>query len=892
MKFTLWLLIAFVLLVLSVQTAAFAEPPAAPDPLILERSYSGPDGTLEIGGYTIGVEFHRSRPVPSRISFFEPVANSMDVSQDYWTRDTSRVFFFTLHDSMGGPALDTLGSRPFEYTWDPTNVRFRGTLNGFSATVEYAGEQGFASTTALDASITLINTTLTTFDGYLTLHLNTALRTCHTYTWRYPTEVQDGWPLGWPNPDVLELNYPFEDTDSARVLLMVEKFRTMPNGRPFPPVGVPGDIPDKQATTWTVVADQETGTEKFPPNAVVQGWLPVHMESDDTLILDYLLWSERMIPEGHKEPHTEQKFNSKESRYSPKFKNIVGLASEFIRRNAAAPPLANRWLLPDSYSLRLMNVDDSWLRTNMAWAKKVYYANTHSFENTQINMPCPAQYNFFFTHDVLVNDLGRVYSYLEFVKHDLNFIGERSEPETNRLVHARYFKNGEYVSEYCGADSWNHLWFILLTAKYLRHSGDEELVRQLMPIVDASVQAVLSQRGADGLMHGSRPDWWDIGNVPGPKTYLTVLTCRALRDYAATQLRLGVENKQTGELLTIADELQASLLKLWDEEAGYLLNINEGEWDRHYFSGSLTAVWFDLLDSRYASKLLTTAEHELLDTNLGIRNAMPPDFMGLEERYRFQKGEVGAAYKYFNGGVWPQGTAWYILALIHQVRLDEAHRALRDYLTVDGVAASPGGQPSFYEYRFADPNSPDYGRVDKPTFLWMGGWFEHCLYELMGVRESAWNIRLVPEHPAALGDSIAFPLTVAGKRAMVSIRGAGDAFAQIRLDGEPSYSAVLFDGAATIHAARGTPETPYVTDVEGLIYGVDYDEAASLLAVSCEGVRGHDVVVELVSPDRVRRAVCAEQYLLFSTRQTESGWWRSTVTIPAGDETTLLRVQF
>src|SRR5437870_13328446 len=46
-------------------------------------------GQVEVGGRYVGAEFHRSRPLPSRISFYYPVANSIDLSTDYLRRDES-----------------------------------------------------------------------------------------------------------------------------------------------------------------------------------------------------------------------------------------------------------------------------------------------------------------------------------------------------------------------------------------------------------------------------------------------------------------------------------------------------------------------------------------------------------------------------------------------------------------------------------------------------------------------------------------------------------------------------------------------------------------------------------------------------------------------------------
>ncbi|MBF8296415.1 MAG: hypothetical protein HW389_2960, partial [Bacteroidetes bacterium] len=55
----------------------------------LEYFFDKKYGQVEVGGPYVGAEFHESRPLPSRISFYYPVANSIDVSTDYWKRSAS-----------------------------------------------------------------------------------------------------------------------------------------------------------------------------------------------------------------------------------------------------------------------------------------------------------------------------------------------------------------------------------------------------------------------------------------------------------------------------------------------------------------------------------------------------------------------------------------------------------------------------------------------------------------------------------------------------------------------------------------------------------------------------------------------------------------------------------
>jgi glycogen debranching enzyme len=241
-----------------------------------------------------------------------------------------------------------------------------------------------------------------------------------------------------------------------------------------------------------------------------------------------------------------------------------------------------------------------------------------------------------------------------------------------------------------------------------------------------------------GLMHSERPDWWDIGHVYGARSYLTTLMIRALRSYTFIFHELGYEPESLREYIDLADDMQQRLVsELWDDQAGFLMNmLDSATVDRHYYSGSLLGAAFGVLDESRTERLLTTAREVLLDEQIGIRNAMPPDFLDLIEEYRFNGPEVGAPYRYMNGGVWPQGIAWYALGLLSAGHPDSARAALTRYLTLDGIRQSPNGQPALFEYRNTDREAPDYGQIDKTTFLWAGGWYLHVLYQLAGARDS------------------------------------------------------------------------------------------------------------------------------------------------------------
>jgi hypothetical protein len=76
---SLWRFVALSVALLSIGTV-FSQTPADPLSYSFDKHY----GQVEVGGRYVGAEFHESRPIPSRISFYYPVANSIDLSTDYW----------------------------------------------------------------------------------------------------------------------------------------------------------------------------------------------------------------------------------------------------------------------------------------------------------------------------------------------------------------------------------------------------------------------------------------------------------------------------------------------------------------------------------------------------------------------------------------------------------------------------------------------------------------------------------------------------------------------------------------------------------------------------------------------------------------------------------------
>src|SRR5512132_2390002 len=119
---------ASILLSLTLHTTADAQDP-------LRFSFDGKHGQVEVGGPSVGLEFHHSRPVPSRISFFQPVANSIDLSTDYWKRDESIPYSIAI---TAGEQHFVLARESWKYVLRPNGVTFLHMEGPAQVTLSYA----------------------------------------------------------------------------------------------------------------------------------------------------------------------------------------------------------------------------------------------------------------------------------------------------------------------------------------------------------------------------------------------------------------------------------------------------------------------------------------------------------------------------------------------------------------------------------------------------------------------------------------------------------------------------------------------------------------------------------------------------------------------------------
>ena len=801
-----------------VLTASFAisvspaqEKILKPDPLAyaFDKHY----GQVEVGGRYAGAEFHGSRPLPSRISFYYPVANSIDLSTDYWKRGESQPM------AVGVQVDDAekrwLGREPWSYVVSPHKVVFHREEKGVAYEMKYEFCLGEP---AMIFSFMLKNISSRKRNATVYTHLKPALRTCQTYARRDSAKATISESL-----NLMQFDFDNADVDSA--VVFVQNNGIAPSGWLSDAAAL--SVTDSGTSSWVnsagMLSKELNGIVKHRVVAAFEYRQEV-MPGDSIVIVQGIGSCKQGEAKG-----IAQRLSKTWSKEVGAYNNFVTHKSEDESKFVTGDPI----------------LDESAI-----WAKALLTTNAHYINNTIVPMPCPAEYNFFFSHDVLMTDLAAVYFDLPRVKKDLQYIA--SLAKDNIIPHAYYWRDDGFKTEYCTPDNWNHFWFILTSGSYLRHSLDEQTLHALYPLLTKSLQELLTQVKSDHLMYAFRPDWWDLGHIEGPRSYTTILAIRSLREYLFISSFLKEHSTKLPEYELLADSMQVALTeKLWDGKMQYLTNYNAGKKDEHYYMGSLLAGAFDLLDANKTGQLLQTASRTLLDPNLGVRTVMPPDFHTKEaiDFYKFAGEEAGRPYFYINGGVWPHDNSWYAIALNHAGKSDEALQFVKNTMTLDGVVHSPMGQPAMYEYRYADSTSPQYGMIDKPSFLWAGGFYLKTLYGLFGARENEWNLSFDGSLPSA-SSSASYTFTLGGpKEAQIS--AAGKYLESLTSGGHSIPSVVLpvdnIKSATTIEVKFGKSHGVYLKSINAIVEKVSMDASEGL---SCDllSFQGHKISAIVISP--------------------------------------------
>ncbi|OGR09076.1 MAG: hypothetical protein A2341_25985 [Deltaproteobacteria bacterium RIFOXYB12_FULL_58_9] len=801
-------------------------------PVPLKISYTDrPLGQLhqvEVGGPWSSVELHRGSPLPSRLAFFgtphtldsRPQTPLFTIEQSacYWDRHQSKVFRAGLQ--FGEQPLFEFDLGQFECVeLDPTHVVMQRQTENYTVQVSYQFCQDLPCTVV---QWTITNHAKTKVPVRFLTSLDTTIRPSHAD----------------------------QQTAALRIATLDQQQTCVAHY-------------DSETAGDTALVVTNAGEPPFVPQSAGFQFLPgeasLSSSSDACASFTY---HKVLEPEGELRvlqligPCVEGNESATAKAFRDGFVEDVAQYEDSVQRYANTGTLRS---------------GDDRLDRTVGAAKAVMAANQHWLNGVKMPMPCPAEYPDGYTHDISVSKLAAQYFDPQSVRDFLLFLVELIN-EKGEIPHAYYWKDNKLFVESARNDNWNHFWFVLNSARYFKHTTDRTTLEKIYPTLEKSIESML-HHFEDGLIHAFRPDWWDIGDCYGARSYMTILAIRSLKEFVSLAASLGKHGPRLLELEKTAQTLEQNLSgKLWDEDKQYLMNYNHGQLDEHFYIGSLLAAHFGSLDQQKSRSLVKTAESVLLDPDLGVSNVYPNDFCDptMAEKMRYDVEAVGKQGYYFNGS-WCQGTAWLQLARLGVGEKQAAYESMRKLMAIDGIMDGPNGQPAFYEVRTTADDPALRGQVDKPQFLWAASWYLYCLYHLLGLRENAWNVSFDPFVPN--GDKGAALSFHWGKgEVAVSISGKAERIKSICYDGKRLPSAVVpssLEVLDSIEIEMGRPEIPYVATAESAITDARFIGLETELNITLEAFAGHQSQFRIVAPKQPRMVFCGDHEL---TREQWRAW--------------------
>ncbi|MEG8947128.1 amylo-alpha-1,6-glucosidase [Rosettibacter firmus] len=778
---------------------------------------------IEVGSFYAGVEFHNSVPVPQRISFYYPVANSIDLSTDYWHRDTSYVMNLGL---KFGEKLEWLNDQQFSYELTPYTIKFFKEDEEKLIEISY---QFAKNKSAVVISYSITNNSNDSKNVELFTILALSFRTSHTYAIR--NEIK----TSLINADKIILAEHLSSETKNTLLYILN-----PGEKPYEISfsDSTNNVPNfKEFATSKLVEPPSTNLvykktikpkEKFVVEQIIGTCKPVESSNDITYLIN----------------NYKKEINDYDNYILSKISDIDVIKS-----------------------------GDDIIDRTVDWSKTILEVNRHYLDGNIVPMPCPAEYNFYFTHDVLMTDYVAVKFDLQRVKDDLEFIIKHANSQFV-IPHAYYWKDSTFVTEYANYDNWNNCWFIIVAAEYLKYSKDKKFIEKIYPYLEKSLSTILMTKGNDDLIWSYRPDWWDIGKNYGQRSYMTILAIKSIRSFIYISVVIETNQDKLCEYEDLADRIEKSLNeKLWSDNYNYLMNYLESNAiDEHYYCGSLLAAHFNLIDTSKIYQMIKTAENFIVDNEIGVHTVYPMDFDTLKNIWHFLGDEAGKKFYYLNGGIWFHSNAWYVLALISADLKNKAFDFIRNVMIIDGIINSPNGQPAMYEVRCSDNNNFNtYGKVDKPHFLWAAGWYLYTLYHLFLLKDNEWNIELNP-YLLPEQKECKMNLNINDNLSSVSIKR--NKSLEVNIDGKTINSFVLpenLNNTDVVNILLGELKTPFLKSTNSILRDIKYDNGNMKLKFGAfEGHKNKTTIVCKSLPVEIKSLL--NNTLKYNFQKIKDGW--------------------
>src|SRR3989339_1816319 len=167
-------------------------------------------GQIEVGSPYVGIEIHKSFPLLNRISFYYPVANSIDISEDYWKRENFRIMSVGL--KVGNSPKRFLKNQVYYVSQTPYSVSFIGNDSESEIKISY---EFCKNEPAMVVTYEITNASETEKEYEVYTRLETTLRTCHTYK-----IIDSAYTEYQENGSIIRVNYPFTETGHAQIFVM------------------------------------------------------------------------------------------------------------------------------------------------------------------------------------------------------------------------------------------------------------------------------------------------------------------------------------------------------------------------------------------------------------------------------------------------------------------------------------------------------------------------------------------------------------------------------------------------------------------------------------------------------------------------------------------------
>ncbi|MCW8806259.1 MAG: hypothetical protein OQK56_07350, partial [Ignavibacteriaceae bacterium] len=337
----------------------------------LEVTFEG-DAKIEVGGPYVGIEMHHSSPLLQRISFFYPAANSMDLSTDFWKRDTS--FIMSLGLKIGDGYKEKIGLEPFKFDLTPFSVTFHKSdeFKAIDISYKFLKEQ---PAMVIRYELTNVQDEEKDFEFYT--HLETALRTCHTYNF-----IDKAWTEYDENTSGIYANFDNPETQFAQIFIINA-----------------GEKPTSFNSVSYLQGITNPSTEWFYSRELELNNSLISKDNTGRPAAKFLY--KKTLKPNEKMTIVQIVGSCKQK----EGKEITGYLLNNYKKEINS---YEQSVLKKVFGETQITSGDSIIDQSVCWAKAILEANAHYLDGEIVPMPCPAEYNFYFTHDVLKTDLAAV----------------------------------------------------------------------------------------------------------------------------------------------------------------------------------------------------------------------------------------------------------------------------------------------------------------------------------------------------------------------------------------------------------------------------------------------------------------------------------------------------